>query len=235
MQTPVHAPLTHAWFTQLVAWPHVPAAEQVWNPLPTAPPSAPIAHCVSSGAQTPVHAPLTHAWFTQLVGVPQVPATHDCVVAVPEHCTAPVVQEPEQAPMTHVEFAQTTAGPQMPSGKHVATPLPASTPPSAVLAHRVAPGVHPPASSPASSPVAPVSMASTVVASAAGLPPSAATPPSGPSPLEKSLSNAAHAAAPTANATPRTSRVRILRTSPEGWPMSARSRAVRSTRSVEKA
>ena len=51
-QTPVHVPLTHAWFVHAVAPCHTPLASHVWGVLPE--------HCVALGAQTPVHAPLAH-------------------------------------------------------------------------------------------------------------------------------------------------------------------------------
>ncbi len=60
VQDPMHAPLTHAWFVQAAALPHVPLVPHVWRPLPR--------HCVVPGTQTPTHPPSTHAEFEHDTG-----------------------------------------------------------------------------------------------------------------------------------------------------------------------
>jgi hypothetical protein len=53
VQTPVHAPDTHAWFVQDAALTHVPAELHVCSPPPE--------HREALGAHIPVHAPDAHA------------------------------------------------------------------------------------------------------------------------------------------------------------------------------
>jgi hypothetical protein len=53
VQTPVHAPETHAWLTQTAAVPHWPVLSHVWIALPE--------QRVAPGAQTPVQAPAEQA------------------------------------------------------------------------------------------------------------------------------------------------------------------------------
>jgi hypothetical protein len=59
VHTPVHAPVTHAWFVQAAGALQVPLELHVWTPLPE--------HCVEPGTHTPVHAPVTHAEDTHAV------------------------------------------------------------------------------------------------------------------------------------------------------------------------
>ena len=60
MQTPVHAPDTHAEFVQADGALHVPLAEHVCTPLPE--------HWVAPGVHTPAQAPDTHADETHVTG-----------------------------------------------------------------------------------------------------------------------------------------------------------------------
>jgi hypothetical protein len=62
--TPVHAPATHALFTQAVVPPKVPFDWQVWTLLPE--------QVVWVGAHTPVQVPPTHVWLLHAV-----PTVHD--------------------------------------------------------------------------------------------------------------------------------------------------------------
>jgi hypothetical protein len=64
--TPVHAPATHALFTQAVVPPNVPFDWQVWTLLPE--------QVVCPGAHTPVHVPFTQVWLLHAVPAVQAPA-----------------------------------------------------------------------------------------------------------------------------------------------------------------
>jgi hypothetical protein len=63
VQTPVHAPATHALLLQGVALPQAPLALQVCTPLPE--------HWVDPGAQLPTQPPFTQAALAQSMAAPQ--------------------------------------------------------------------------------------------------------------------------------------------------------------------
>jgi hypothetical protein len=94
VQTPVQAPLTHAWLVHVTGALHVPLELQVWTPLPE--------HCVVPGTQTPVQEPLTHADATHAVVEPHWPLELHVCVLFPEQRVAPGAHTPVHAPFTHV-------------------------------------------------------------------------------------------------------------------------------------
>jgi hypothetical protein len=133
-QLPVHAPLTHAWFSHVgPLFCQVPLAPQVCGCWPL--------HCVWPGPQLPEHIPLTHVELVQVVELPQVPVAVHVWTPLPdvEHWVAPGVHEPWHAPATHAWLTQATVAPQLPVASQACTPLPA---------HLVAPGVHEPVQTP---------------------------------------------------------------------------------------
>jgi hypothetical protein len=143
---PVHAPPTHAWLLHADGVPQLPAALQVDTAL-SEPPSAPVAHSVEFGAQTPWHDAVPegppHAWLAHVVAVPHVPvAVQVWIEELPAHCVCPGAHTPVQdaVPLVtrHVEFEQVEGVPHVPDEEHVATAL--RGPPSAPVAHSVAPG-----------------------------------------------------------------------------------------------
>jgi hypothetical protein len=125
---------THAWLLQLTAVPQLPPALQVCTAaLPE--------HCVEPGEQVPVHTPPEHAALPQSTGVPQVPVplhVSTPLLLVPPHRVEPGAHDPVQEPPTHAVLTQVEGAPQAPLLLQMATAL--SEPPSAPVAHSVAPG-----------------------------------------------------------------------------------------------
>ena len=102
-------------------------------------------HCEVPGVQDPVHTPPEHAELTQGTADPQVPVPLQVstpLLLLGSHRVAPGVQDPVQAPPTHALFGHVAGVPHVPEVLHVDTPL--TEPPSAPVAHSVAPGVHTP-------------------------------------------------------------------------------------------
>jgi hypothetical protein len=127
---------THAWLVQPTAVPHDPPGLQVWTAaLPE--------HCVAPGAQDPVHTPPEHAAALQSTGEPQVPVPLHVSTPFPLHRVDPGAHDPVHAPPTHAVFPQGEDAPHVPVELQVETPL--TDPPSAPVAHSVAPGEHTPA------------------------------------------------------------------------------------------
>jgi hypothetical protein len=94
VQTPVQAPLTHAWFVQLLGEPHAPLDEQVW--IAAAP-----EHCVDPGTQMPMHDPVTQAELTQAVLFPHVPLEEQVSTLLFTHRVALGAHTPVHEPFTH--------------------------------------------------------------------------------------------------------------------------------------
>ena len=125
-QTPVQAPLAHAWFVQAAAAPHVPSARHVCTPSPE--------HCIDPGEHKPTHAPRTHAWFVHAATLLQLPSAAQVWTPFPEHCFIPGEQAPAHTPFAHVSLHPIGAA-------HVALSLHVWT---ALPEHCVAPGVQTP-------------------------------------------------------------------------------------------
>jgi hypothetical protein len=81
VQTPSHAPLTHAELVHTTAVPQVPFGAQVCTPLAE--------HCVEPRLHTPTQAPLTHAEFVHAVAGLHWPCAPHVCTASPEHRTCP--------------------------------------------------------------------------------------------------------------------------------------------------
>ena len=113
-QTPVHAPLTHAWFVQAVLPTHAPAASQVCGVWPL--------HCLAAGEHTPMHlatpAATVHAEFVQAVPT-HAPFASQFWGICPLHCAAPGAQTPWHAPETQAWLVHAAAVPQTPAASQV--------------------------------------------------------------------------------------------------------------------
>ena len=94
--TPVHAPVTHAWFAHAEVAPHCPLVLQAWTPLPT--------HCVAPGTHTPEHAPPTHADDTHAEAAPHWPFAVQVCTPLFEQRFAPGAHTPVQDPLAQAWF-----------------------------------------------------------------------------------------------------------------------------------
>ena len=99
-------------------------------------------HCVAPGVHDPVHAPPEHAALLQATGEPQAPVPLHVSTPLPLHIVDPGAHDPVHDPPTHAVLTQVEGAPQAPVVLHVDTPL--TEPPSAPVAHSVAPGEHVP-------------------------------------------------------------------------------------------
>jgi len=127
---------THAWLVHGTAVPQVPPVLQVCTAaLPE--------HCDDPGEQFPVHAPPEQVALPQSTGAPHVPVELQVstpLLLVPPHWVCPGAHEPVQEPPTQAVLTHVEGAPQCPVESQVEKAL--SEPPSAPVAHSVAPGEH---------------------------------------------------------------------------------------------
>jgi hypothetical protein len=120
-QLPVHAPLTHAWFTQTLGVLHIPELH-FSTPLPE--------HCAVPAVHVPTQIPLEHVPLAHAEAEPHSPLGPQTVTALPEHVVCPGVHTPVQAPALQA-YGHAVALCQVPLALHICGTAPA---------HCVAPG-----------------------------------------------------------------------------------------------